>query len=55
MKNLLNVMLDDWNIHSKFANEAEILCRNYAVATKITTMYAGKIVSFIIKYLKILT
>ncbi|XP_076236537.1 odorant receptor 13a [Calliopsis andreniformis] len=40
MKNLLNVMRDDWQIHREFPNEYDILSRHYTLAKKATTTYA---------------
>jgi len=35
-------MVEDWSIYSKFSNEYNILCRNYAMGRKVTIAYAGK-------------
>lgn len=41
MKRLAFIMADDWNIYSKFNHEYDILCRNYAMGSKVTIAYAG--------------
>lgn len=42
MKRLAFTMADDWNIYSKLSHEYDILCRNYAMGSKVTIAYAGK-------------
>ncbi|XP_054014799.1 uncharacterized protein LOC128895871 [Hylaeus anthracinus] len=43
MRNLLNIMRDDWRIYSVASNELDILERHYAVGKRITFNYAASL------------
>ncbi|XP_076161449.1 uncharacterized protein LOC143143725 [Ptiloglossa arizonensis] len=43
MRNILDMMRDDWKIYSVSSKEFEILCQHYAVGKRITYNYAASI------------